>query len=101
MSDPVLDVDEAVFDVVHCPGHTPGHIAVYAPARRLLFAGDALMNVGGLRLPMAMASHDMQQARASIHRLAEFEFDVALPGHGAPIIGRASEKIGEWSRKWL
>ncbi|MDP9236005.1 MAG: MBL fold metallo-hydrolase [Chloroflexota bacterium] len=87
--------------VLHAPGHTPGHIALYSKERRVLFAGDALMNIAGLRLPLSMSSHDMAAARASVHRLAELEFDIALPGHGAPIIGRASEKIAEWARKWL
>lgn len=87
--------------VVHAPGHTPGHIAIHAPARRLLFAGDAMMNVGGLRQPIAIASHDMQQARASIQRLAELDYDIMLPGHGVPVLGRASEKVAEWSRRWL
>ena len=32
--------------VIHAPGHTPGHIALYAKERRTLFAGDALMNTG-------------------------------------------------------
>ncbi len=87
--------------VIHAPGHTPGHIALYAKERRALFAGDSLMNIAGLRLPIAMSSHDMKQARASIRKLAALDFDVALPGHGRPIIGHASEKIAEWSKKWL
>jgi glyoxylase-like metal-dependent hydrolase (beta-lactamase superfamily II) len=107
-----LKVDEVLHDgdvlpyagqlrVIHAPGHTPGHIALHAAERGVLFAGDSLMNTLGLRLPMSMSSHDMGQARRSIARLAELDFDVALPGHGAPIIGRASEKIAEWSRRWL
>ena len=87
--------------VVHAPGHTPGHIAIHAPPRRTLFVGDALMNLGGLRLPMAASSHDMAQARRTIAALAELDFDIALPGHGAPIIGRANEKLGEWANTWL
>ncbi len=87
--------------VVHAPGHTPGHIALYAPERRVLFAGDALMNVLGLHLPMSMSTHDMATARRSAIRLAELDFDIALPGHGAPILGRANEKIGEWAKAWL
>ena len=87
--------------VIHAPGHTPGHIALHARERGALFAGDALMNTLGLRLPMSMSSHDMDQARSSVARLAELEFDVALPGHGAPIIGRASEKIAAWAQRWL
>ncbi len=87
--------------VIHAPGHTPGHIALYAKEHRTLFAGDALMNVGGLRLPMSMSSHDMEQARRSVRRLVELDFDIALPGHGAPILGRANEKIAAWARRWL
>ncbi|HYM15387.1 MAG TPA: MBL fold metallo-hydrolase [Dehalococcoidia bacterium] len=87
--------------VVHAPGHTPGHIALHAPALGVLFAGDALMNVLGLRLPLAMSSHDMDMARQSVRALAEMQFEIALPGHGAPILGRASEKIAAWARAWV
>ena len=87
--------------VIHAPGHTPGHIALFAKERRTLFAGDALMNVGGLRLPLSMTSHDMEQAKRSVRRLVELNFDIALPGHGAPILGRANEKIADWARRWL
>ncbi len=86
--------------VIHAPGHTPGHIALYSKERRVLFAGDSLMNTLGLRLPMYFASHDMDQARRSVRMLAELDFDIALPGHGAPIIGRANEKMAEWAKAW-
>ena len=87
--------------VIHAPGHTPGHIALYAAERRTLFAGDALMNVGGLHLPLSTSSHDMEQAKRSLRRLSELDFDIALPGHGAPILGRANEKIAGWAKAWL
>lgn len=99
------DGDELPFGgsvrVVHAPGHTPGHIALHSASHRALFTGDALMNAWGLRLPMSMSTHDMGEARRSVRRLAKLEFEVALPGHGAPIIGRASEKIGAWARAWV
>ena len=87
--------------VVHAPGHTPGHIALHSPARRVLFAGDAFMNVAGLHPPAAMSSHDMDAARESIRRLGELDFDIALPGHGQPVVGRASEKLREYAKRWL
>jgi glyoxylase-like metal-dependent hydrolase (beta-lactamase superfamily II) len=87
--------------VVHAPGHTPGHIALYAPERRVLFTGDALMNTLGLHLPISMSTHDMEAARRSVFRLAELGFDIALPGHVAPILVRADEKIAEWANAWL
>jgi hypothetical protein len=50
---------------------------------------------------MALATHDMAAARESVRKLSRLEFDVALPGHGAPIMGRASEKVARWAISWL
>ena len=68
--------------VVHAPGHTPGHIALLMPSKRILFAGDAALNVLGLRPPLAMATVDMAQARESIRKMAALDFDIACFGHG-------------------
>ena len=87
--------------VIHAPGHTPGHIALYAPQRRVLFAGDAFGNWFGLRRPMASSSHDMAQAERSIRMLAQLDLDHALPGHGRPILNHAGEKLAAWARTWV
>jgi glyoxylase-like metal-dependent hydrolase (beta-lactamase superfamily II) len=68
--------------VVHAPGHTPGHCALLLPSKRILFAGDAVLNVLGLRPPLAMATPDMAQAKESIRKLAALDFDIACFGHG-------------------
>lgn len=86
--------------VVHLPGHTPGNIGLWSRALGVMFTGDALMNVAGLRLPLAVSSHDMAQARDSVRKLGRFDFEHALPGHGAPVLGRASEKIAELATRW-
>jgi len=87
--------------VLHTPGHTPGSISLHARSRGVLFAGDALGNYLGLRLPLSMSSHDMDAAKRSVHALAALAYEVALPGHGHPIVGRASEKIALWAKRWL
>ena len=33
---------EVGFEVLHCPGHTPGHVVFYQPEARLAFVGDVL-----------------------------------------------------------
>jgi glyoxylase-like metal-dependent hydrolase (beta-lactamase superfamily II) len=107
-----LNVDRALNDgdelrfggglrVIHTPGHTPGHIALYSRSRSTLFAGDAFGNFLGLRVPVALYSHDMEVARQSIRVLARLEFDVALPGHGYPVVSRASEKVQHWVSAWF
>jgi len=87
-------------EVVHLPGHTPGSIGLYSRGRSLIFAGDAMMNVFGPRLAPSMSTHDVGRARESARKLAALEFEVALPGHGHPVVGRASEKLREWTAKW-
>jgi len=85
--------------VVHTPGHTPGSICLYAPAHKLLFCGDAMFNVHpltgrkGLRPAIRLPSCDMEQVRASVHRLTELEVEILCPGHGEPILSGAGEQI--------
>jgi len=76
--------------VVHTPGHTPGHISLLMPSRRLLFAGDAVANLMGLRESPALFTQDIEQARQSIRKLAELEFDTACFGHGRVLRGEAN-----------
>jgi glyoxylase-like metal-dependent hydrolase (beta-lactamase superfamily II) len=90
----VTDGDEIDLDggarIVHAPGHTAGSIAVFLPARRLIFTGDAAANVFGLRPTIGMFTEDTPQARASFAKLAQLDFDVALFGHGEPMHKDAS-----------
>jgi glyoxylase-like metal-dependent hydrolase (beta-lactamase superfamily II) len=87
-------------EVVHTPGHTPGSISLYGRARSVLFAGDALANNFGLQL-LPFSAHDPEEAKRSVRKLAALDYEIALPGHGSPIVSRASEKIGNWSKRWL
>ena len=82
--------------VVHVPGHTPGSVALHFPVERLLIAGDAIDRRGNrLSTPVEPFTDDIEQAIASIRRLATLDFDVLCPGHGDPIIGRAAEQVRE------
>ena len=80
--------------IIHTPGHSPGSICLY---RRpdVIFVGDALRSnsKGYLKLPSGQFSADISQANASLITLSELEFDILLTGHGAPVIGKASEKV--------
>ena len=76
---------------VHTPGHTAGHLAYLMPGHGgVLFAGDAAGNLfGRLGPPLGMYTEDMAQAKESIRRLAELEFDTACFGHGRVLKGKA------------
>lgn len=83
---------------VHTPGHTPGHTAFLLDrAGGVLIAGDAVANVGGLRSGgssfMRLIADDPAAARRSFGRLAQLDFEVAVFGHGAPLLGGAAERF--------
>jgi hydroxyacylglutathione hydrolase len=39
-----VHVGELQFDVLHCPGHTPGHVVFYQPQAQLALVGDVIFS---------------------------------------------------------
>ena len=78
--------------IIETPGHTPGHISVLDPVSGILVTGDALNGAegGGIGGPRPDFSEDIDQANASVAKLAGFDFEVALFGHGEPVLEGAS-----------
>lgn len=76
-----MRVGELELDILHVPGHTPGHLVyVYKPAN-LALVGDTLFrgSVGGRIFPMAIPSSCL---KASAPAAAAGDSMVCLPGHG-------------------
>jgi hydroxyacylglutathione hydrolase len=77
-----VELGELHFQVIHCPGHTPGHVVFHEPASRHAFVGDVLFQGSIGRTDFPRGDH-----RALIHSIREKLFplgdDVAfVPGHG-------------------
>jgi glyoxylase-like metal-dependent hydrolase (beta-lactamase superfamily II) len=92
----VVGDGESIFDlqVVETPGHTPGHISVLDPVGGILVAGDALNGAsGGVVGANPDFSEDMQLANASVQKLASFDYDVILFGHGEPVLENGSSAV--------
>ena len=80
--------------VIHTPGHTPGHIALYSPERKILFAGDALrLSRGKLKLPYRMFTDNWDQARGSLDRLRGLQVDTICLSHGGAVTIDALAKL--------
>jgi hydroxyacylglutathione hydrolase len=74
-----LTIGSLVFDVIHTPGHAPGHV-VFVNERTML-GGDLLFagSIGRTDLPLSNAAH-MQE---SLAKICELDADtVVYPGHG-------------------
>ncbi|MFE9776507.1 MBL fold metallo-hydrolase [Streptomyces sp. NPDC005931] len=89
------DGDELAFGggavVIAVPGHTDGSIALHLPGPGVLFAGDAVANVGQTML--GVFNTDRSRAIESLHRLAKLEIETALFGHGDPIVHGAAAAL--------
>ena len=83
--------DVAGFKVLHVPGHSAGHIALWRESDRVLVAGDVvntanpLTGLPGLRLPYDFWTPDPAENRRSAKRLGELEPALVLAGHGPPV----------------
>ena len=81
--------------VIHAPGHAVGQVALLLHDQ-VLIAADAASNFLWLGYPPIF--EDFMVGRKTLGRLAEFEFEVAIFGHGKPIHRRASDRFRQ---KWL
>ena len=81
--------------VIFTPGHTTGSISLLDATRSLLIAGDAVNNESRLGPMDDRYNVDPKQHRESIKKLAGFDFENLVMGHGAPIIGGASQRVKE------
>jgi glyoxylase-like metal-dependent hydrolase (beta-lactamase superfamily II) len=80
--------------IIETPGHTAGHISVLDPLAGILVTGDALNGEGGGVVGANPGfSEDMSLADASVAKLAGFDYEVALFGHGDPILSDASDQV--------
>jgi glyoxylase-like metal-dependent hydrolase (beta-lactamase superfamily II) len=85
-------------EVVHCPGHTPGSISLHFPQEGLLMVGDAMQCRGGkLGLPSRWFTADMGQAKESIRRLAQLDFEVLCFSHFPPIKKGAARLLRQFA----
>ena len=85
------------FTVVGVPGKSPGEIAFYDPARRLLVIGDAVIGnpPGQLSLLRERVMDDPARLRASVRLLLDLDFDALMVGDGVAIRDGGRERLRE------
>ncbi len=85
------------FSVVGVPGKSPGEIALFDSARRMLVVGDALIGnpPGRLSLLAERVLDNPAQLRASLRSLLDLDCESLLVGDGVPIHVGARERLRE------
>jgi hydroxyacylglutathione hydrolase len=78
----VVELGDLRLEVIHCPGHTPGHVVFFEPESRHAFVGDVLFqgSIGRTDFPRGDHPALISAIRNKLFPLGD---DVAfVPGHG-------------------
>ena len=88
------------WELIHTPGHTPGHVSFFRSQDATLLPGDAFCTTKPesffaaavaqqpeLHGPPSYFTSDWDSARESVQRLAQLSPRVVAPGHGKPLSG--------------
>jgi glyoxylase-like metal-dependent hydrolase (beta-lactamase superfamily II) len=86
--------------IIHTPGHTPGHVSMLHQRTGVLITGDALFNpFSRMRWPLAVICTAARQNRESAQVFSDLEYDVAAFTHGTEIRDNAREAIRSFLRE--
>ena len=79
--------------VIETPGHTPGHMSFFSPAKGILFCGDSLRcSTDVIRISRGANTWDESRALTSAQKQAALNPQVVCAGHG-PVIFDAVHKF--------
>lgn len=85
------------YQVIHTPGHTEGSICLYNPDNRAIFVGDNLQyREGKLHSPGKRLVPDPEKYEKSMKKLLEYDIEVILTGHTAPVTSNGGKLIEEF-----
>jgi len=85
----VLTCGAYAFEVLHTPGHHPGHISLYERNEKILFVGDMV----GMEVPFyTPSSGGVEGYLASMEKYLALEVDLIIPSHGG-LIENAREVV--------
>jgi hydroxyacylglutathione hydrolase len=78
----VVQVGELTFDILHCPGHSPGSVVFMSRDARFAIVGDVVFKGSVGRTDLPGGNHE-QLIRAIKEKVLPLGDDVAfIPGHG-------------------
>lgn len=91
-----LPVGQLTFQVIHAPGHSPGHIMLYEANEGVLFDGDVLFQQGIGRSDLPGGSHAtlMQSIREKILTLPDET--IVYSGHGPATTVGQEKQFNPW-----
>ena len=74
-------------EVIWTPGHSPGHVCLYARDRKLLFSGDTILKDITPNIAWLPGHDTLGEYLYSLQTLSPYDIDRILPSHGMPFEG--------------
>jgi hydroxyacylglutathione hydrolase len=93
-----LEIGTLSFQVLHTPGHTPGHVCFYEPDEGVLFDGDVLFyrGVGRTDLPGGSWQQLLESIQGALFALPDDT--VVHSGHGPTTTIGEEKRLNPWLR---
>lgn len=79
-----VSLGDLTLDVLHCPGHTPGHVVFHHPASKLAIVGDVLFQGSIGRTDFSLGNHADLIAAITGKLWPLGGETIFVPGHGQP-----------------
>ncbi|MHB1418450.1 MAG: MBL fold metallo-hydrolase [Bacillota bacterium] len=92
----IVSVGDLSCQVIRSPGHSEGHICIYVPERRILFAGDHLLKgiTPNVSKWPGIDGNPLGDYLDSLKELSQLDIELVLPAHG-PIYREAQRRMQE------
>jgi glyoxylase-like metal-dependent hydrolase (beta-lactamase superfamily II) len=87
----IVTVGEVELEVIHCPGHTPGHIVFFNRPTKFAIVGDVLFrgSIGRTDFPLGNSQDLLDSITKKLWPLGDVTF---IPGHG-PVSSFGQERL--------
>jgi len=88
------------FELLHAPGETVDHLAVWLPRRRVLMCGDLFYRAFPMLSNPFKPDRPVRQWIDSLERLRALKAECLVPSHGAPVLGAATvdDRLAQYAR---
>lgn len=77
-----INTGNFLFKCIHTPGHTPGHICLYEPNKKLLFSGDHILeDISPIIAVLSDEDSPLQSYLESLDKILNYDIQLVCPGH--------------------
>ena len=91
----VIDVGDYLFECVETPGHTPGHICLYEPGKKVFICGDHILFDITPNITLSSEERNpLKEYLISLDKVYDLDVELVLPGHRS-LLGNQKGRIRE------